>query len=72
MPLQLQKGCPACAGKGYSGCDNEVDCRECRGTGQILTEDGEVVASLIYDILEEKDARDELRRRLLLKSKGGG
>ena len=47
--LELEKVCLRCEGHGIVG-EGDV-CPECDGTGQVLTEDGKEVASLVHRFL---------------------
>ena len=49
--LELEKVCLRCEGHGIVG-EGDV-CPECDGTGQVLTEDGKEVASLVHCFLRE-------------------
>ena len=49
--LELEKVCLRCEGHGIVG-EGDV-CPECDGTGQVLTEDGKEVASLVHRFLRE-------------------
>ena len=47
--LELERECPKCQGRGEIQKPDGADlCPDCDGSGMMLTEDGKVVASLIY------------------------
>ena len=71
--LILKTRCIRCQGKGAVPSDPEPEpCRECEGEGEVLTEDGNTIANLIYETLDRRQERQELRASLLAKAAKGG
>ena len=69
--LLLKTGCLSCWGTGVLAGGPDP-CRECEGKGEVLTEDGDTIANLIYEILDRRQERQELRASLLAKAARGG